>query len=209
MRITPNYQVSQPYNASSHVSNTRIKAEYKTSDINFSSKYYSREALDLITEKACQWWTKTLFNPNFYVETGDRISGLLTDGLFSAMHKPPTEEQTKVFQQTFKKELEKRINELGKYNHLSKICIICGVDNYPCGVLSTALKRAKLPASELPVKTTMYLDNGKLTVRDGYQAPFEDIYELPTELKTLTDIKPKSNRRSLFDWVLGRNKNSK
>lgn len=153
--------------------------------MNFSGKYYNAEAADLLCGKAAEWW-------------GQKIN-ILT----ALDQKPASENQIKIFTQNLKKNLEKRLKEMGNINYADN-CSLCKIDWHILDPFKKALHKAGLKEDNPnPLKMYMELSIGKLKVRNGYQAPWETIYELPPELNKLYDTPPESNSKSLLQKFLG------
>lgn len=117
-----------------------------------------------IAKKAADWWKSKLAN-------GDRGDAKLENGLAQllAMTRDVADiGQTEALDK-FAVVLSEKIDEA----LLSGRQVYLGVDYHPDRVLSDAATEAcvKVPYMGWPFKTSMWVDQDKITVREGYGAP--------------------------------------
>ena len=118
-----------------------------------------------VAQKAAKWWADQL-RGNAKLDNGDNsITGAMTFGLAAMLQETEKQKQSPELVNKFELELTNVIMEQ------DRIWTI-GVDYHPDGLLQEAADRAGLPLgmSTLPWKTTMWVDEEKVSVRCGYGA---------------------------------------
>jgi len=117
-------------------------------------------------EVAVKWWADTIQNPKF--DNGDRSEvGRLATLLALCYTKELSEEQV----ETFKNEL---IDIVLTEDFVRRFGI--GADYQPDQFLAKALDSANISYNNVPWKTHMYFDDGKVLVKYGYSSPLMQIY---------------------------------
>lgn len=115
---------------------------------------------------AVAWWSKQLGKRA--VQTGDAMNDALAINVRS-LAEAPTEEQERLFAQTLREHLTVRF-QTGFHQSM------CLKTDYEADeVLQKALDAAEIKA-ELPYKTVMWIDPGKVEVKTGYNAQWKVIY---------------------------------
>ncbi len=118
-----------------------------------------------ISQKAAKWWADQL-RGNAELDNGDNsINGAMASGLASMLQEAEKKKQSPELIDKFELELTNVIMEQ------ERIWTI-GVDYHPDGILQDAADRAglSLGMTTLPWKTTMWIDEEKVSVRCGYGA---------------------------------------
>ncbi len=126
--------------------------------------------LDEVTaRKAASWWADHLRN-GAKLDNGDMSeTGAMTMAL--GMMAQTTFSATDA--QNFEDALVDILVYGGEYGEIRYL----GVDYHPCGELQEAATKANvsLGSSDLPWKTSMYFDGGKITFSEGYQAEMQTL----------------------------------
>lgn len=119
---------------------------------------------------AAAWWSAFLRGKPAPLDNGDRESGLATViGMLAQAHEPKPDE---VAAQAFEDALCAAFEAPGFYGTV-------GVDYHPDRVLSDAAQKAgvKLSMVTLPWKTCMWIKPDRVTVRCGYGAATQVLWE--------------------------------
>lgn len=116
-------------------------------------------------QKAAKWWADQL-RGNAKLDNGDNsLTGAMTLGLAAMLQEAERQKQSPELVNKFELELTNVIMEQ------DRIWTI-GVDYHPDGILQEAADRAGLPLgmTTLPWKTVMWIEEEKVSVRNGYGA---------------------------------------
>ena len=118
---------------------------------------------------ASNWWADAIKNPSF--DNGDPFTSIFATLLTADMDKPSNDKVEK-FKKYLADEIRKGIIENPNYFTLS-------VDYDPDEHLSKAASKAHLDTSvaSFPWKTTMFVTRDKVSVRAGYGAAEEVLYD--------------------------------
>ena len=132
-------------------------------------------------EAAADWWANALSRVQVQ-DNGDLFQSALAT--FAASTAKPLEENER---EAFKRSLAERLDEHVSKGGFERRAV--GVDYGPDVVLAEALvdavglDRARKLSLLWPIKTTMWIDPGKVAIRHGYGAPIRTIYEaVPNEV---------------------------
>lgn len=120
-------------------------------------------------EVAVNWWAN-LLDQGARQDNGDAMTAVLM-GMLSATIKPPKSEQI----ETFRAELTKGLRAAMEKPHFRSLYNDYGVDP----ILAEAAKAAGIEANcpPFPVKTCMWINKERVTVRYGYGAPETVLWE--------------------------------
>ena len=117
--------------------------------------------------KITNWWAEQLKAPTFDNGDPSTIGNLcrsMAKRLSDRAH--PSEEQLTIFKDVLAEYLREEAN----------LCYGClGVDYHPTVLLARAADAAGIPLARFPWKTSMTMDAGKVFVRLGYGAPWQEI----------------------------------
>ena len=127
---------------------------------------------------AAEWWTKAIANPtaNSFCN-GDRTSNesfmIMMLGHMKAMQNAATEEQLEKFCNLLTKRIEK---ELTKNNKVDLDC-----DYAPDNILEETAEEVGINVCLFPYKRHMIVTNNSVSVKDGYDVGWVQIYSEEAE----------------------------
>lgn len=124
-------------------------------------------------EKAVVWWADRVAKPTFSALTNEERESPENKGMIFAEFlsnmavKPVTQKQRKKFMDTLRAILMIE-------NFFGRVWIL-DVDYGPCMILRDAAEAAEISVNNFPWKTTMWLMDGKVLVRLGYDGKQEEL----------------------------------
>lgn len=125
------------------------------------------KSLTEIAKMAAEWWADKIIDPK--MDMGEyTVSALFAMSMAKALVKPVNNETKEVFILNLSQIIEQKLNECQS--------TILDVDYGPCGELRQAAKQSGISESNFPIKTVMWIDRNRISVRYGYGAKEEYIY---------------------------------
>ena len=119
-------------------------------------------------EVAASWWAEKIVRPKF--DAGSDTPAMMMAEALATMGTAKIEESD---QERFKNILKQKIlDNLKKTNYTFGI----HCDYHPEGILEEAIVEAKIPSTNAPWKTSMWIDSdGTVSVKYGYGKPVVDL----------------------------------
>lgn len=123
-----------------------------------------------IIETASNWWAEEIKNPSFNI--GENDEKAFWFNIISSINSSNQSKVTKESVKLFKEELAKIIKKKLKNNNDFTI----SVDYQPDSILQESAEKANLNGIDFPLKTTMWINKDKVSVRKGLGSPVVDLY---------------------------------